>query len=285
MKLHLRIPITRLATLSTALGAAASLQAYPPAPHHVIEGVIRDPYGHPLSSTSARVLFETTTGRILETRLRPHMGQGLNYRLTLPMDAGITPELYRPTALQPLVPFRIQVRIGATTYLPLEMRANFARLGQPAQRTRLDLNLGEDTDGDGLPDAWEYALIQQLGGQLTLRDIRPEDDLDGDGLSNLQEYLAGTYAYDRNHALYLDLVEVQPGQAILEFTVVTGRTYQILMGEDLRGWSPVPFRIVGSPAVPMLEYRATDIRRLRVQVDVPPSTDPTPPRFFRLKVL
>ena len=30
-------------------------------------------------------------------------------------------------------------------------------LGKPSETTRLDLTLGEDSDGDGLPDAWERA--------------------------------------------------------------------------------------------------------------------------------
>ncbi|MCX7867153.1 MAG: hypothetical protein N2438_08505 [Limisphaera sp.] len=267
------------------LALAGVSHAYPPAPHHIIEGVIRDPYGVPLSAPSARILFETATGRVVETRLRPEMGRGLNYTLTLPLDAGVTPELYRPSALQPLVPFRIRVRIGSTTYLPIEMRANLATLGQPAQRTRLDLTLGEDRDGDGLPDMWEYALIQQLGGGQTLQDIRPGDDLDRDGLSNLQEYLAGTYAFDPGHALLLDLREVQAGQAILEFTAVTGRTYQILVGHDLQTWSVVPFKVAGSTEAPATEYRANDIRLLRVQVSLPDAGSNAPPRFFRLKVL
>lgn len=269
----------------SGLALAGVSGAYPPAPHHIIEGVIRDPYGVPLSTPSARILFETVTGRVIEARLRPEMGRGLNYTLTLPLDAGVTPELYRSNALQPLMPFRIRVRIGSTTYLPVEMRANLATLGQPAQRTRLDLTLGEDSDGDGLPDSWEYALIQQLGGGKTLQEIRPDDDLDGDGLSNLQEYLAGTYAFDPGHALLLELHEVQPGQAILEFTAITGRTYQILAGHDLQTWSAVPFQVVGAPDAPAMEYRATEIRLLRVRVSLPNTSSNAPPRFFRLKVL
>ena len=38
-----------------------------------------------------------------------------------------------------------------------------------------------DSDGDGLPDPWEWALINASGGLLpSLADVRPEDDFDHD---------------------------------------------------------------------------------------------------------
>jgi hypothetical protein len=264
--------------------AGPRLCAYPPAPHHIVEGVVRDAYGHPLNLPSARILLETVSGKTVTGRVTPEMGRGLNYALTIPMDAGVTAEEYRPTALQPWVPFRLKVQIGNLTYLPIEMTANYATLGLPAQRTRLDLTLGEDSDGDGLPDAWELALAQQLGGRLTLAQVRPEDDLDGDGLTNLQEYLAGTYAYDRAHSILLNLVALQPGRATLEFTVARGRTYTVLAGSDLTEWSPVPFQIAGVSDGPVREYRAQDVRLLRVEVAVPDEEPAASRRFFKLRI-
>jgi hypothetical protein len=42
-----------------------------------------------------------------------------------------------------------------------------------------------DTDGNGLPDRWEWEQFGQSG-------VDPATDSDGDGLTNLQEYLAGS---------------------------------------------------------------------------------------------
>lgn len=53
-----------------------------------------------------------------------------------------------------------------------------------------------DTDADGLPDAWEQAILDFLGDEtLTIADIDPQGDVDGDGISNLDEYLAGLNPY------------------------------------------------------------------------------------------
>lgn len=257
--------------------------AFPPAPHHVIEGVVRDAFGNPLTSTAARIILETPSGAQLPGDVDPNQGEGLNYRVTIPMDAGLTADSYRPTALQPLVPFKLKVRIGTVTYLPLEMTANYANLGQPAQRTRLDLTLGEDADGDGLPDAWERALMQVLGGDRSLADIRPGDDVDGDGLTNLQEYLAGTYAYDPEAGIALELVQTDGVAATLEFTVVSGRTYRLFAGDDVHSWEPVAFTVTGPDAGPALEYHATEVKLLRVSVPSPGGAQ-SAGRFFKLQV-
>lgn len=273
-------PHVRLIVLLLAFGIGEA-RAYPPAPHHVVFGLIRDELGRPLNSTRAEVLFEAGSGTLVSTRINPVLGGGVNYSLTLPMDAGLTMDLYRPTALRPFVPFLIRVRIGTAQYVPIEMTGDYATLGLPGGRTRLDLTLGEDADGDGLPDAWERALIAQLGGGLTLADIRPDDDLDGDGLSNRMEYLAGTHAYDGEHTLSLTVAEAAEGRVTLEFLALAGRTYAIEIGDSLGEWRPGRFREGGSTAQ-VGEYVATDLRTVRVQVELPSAEEGA--HFFRLRV-
>jgi hypothetical protein len=258
-----------------ACALSSTALAFPPSPHHTIYGVVRNEMGEPISTDDATVILETVTGVQLATKVCPSPALGTNYRLRVPMDAGLTPDNYRPTALRPNVSFRMKVLIGGVTYLPIETRANYANLGKPALSTRLDLTLGEDSDGDGLPDAWERALSDMLGGALRLDDIRPGDDSDGDGLTNLQEYLAGTYAFDPQDGFRLDIAGTVDGRPVLEFMAIRGRTYTLFGSADLKTWVPVAFRLSNdAPATaPRTSYHAADVRIVRIEAVLAPDQD------------
>jgi hypothetical protein len=258
---------------------ASSLAAFPPAPHHIVHGTVRDELGTPLAAGSATVLFQASSGVTLTTGIVVGTEPGVNYSLAIPMDAGVTEDLYKATALKPTVPFTLRVRIGGVNYLPIQMQGQFAALGQPGGKTRLDLTLGADTDGDGLPDAWERALIAALGGGLTLADIRPDGDDDGDGLSNLQEYLAGTYAFDREDGFSLTIERLEVDRPVLKFLAIRGRTYQIQASTDLKTWVPVSFQPVGQATAPGTVLHASDTRLREVRA-TPPSGEG--PAFYRL---
>lgn len=285
-------PLRSARSLVTRYSAAAALAllaplvacAFPPAPNHTIYGVVRDEMGDPIVVTNAVVILETATGVQVKTTVVPGMAPGMNYRLRVPMDAGLTSDNYKPTALRPLVSFTIKVKIGQTTYLPMELHGAFASLGAPAKTTHLDLTLGEDSDGDGLPDAWERALIDRMGGKLTLADIKPGADSDGDGLTNLQEYLAGTYAFDPLDGLPLTMAGMNQGRPQMDFMAIRGRSYGILTSNDMQNWTPVDFRVVdgGADDSVMRTYTAVDVRVVRAEV-VSPDGQPVSERaFFKL---
>lgn len=272
-----RISELGLLLFSAALILGSSVAvAYPPAPHHLIYGSVRDEMGNPLVATNAEVILETLSGVHLKAPVMPGLQPGANYRLPVPMDAGLTSDAYKPTALRPTLPFRMKVKIGAVTYLPIQMTGACVNLGQAAESTRLDLTLGEDSDGDGLPDAWERAL---LSGNSSLQDITPDGDADQDGLSNLQEYLAGTYAFDAKDGLRLDIV-VDNGRPVIEFLSIAGRTYSLHASGDLQNWAPIPFRVAdeGPQAPARGYYQASDVRRVRLEAA--PADGHTPDLLF-----
>ncbi|MFN0066776.1 MAG: lamin tail domain-containing protein, partial [Limisphaerales bacterium] len=85
---------------------------------------------------------------------------------------------------------------------------------------------GTDSDGDGMPDAWELANF--------LDRLNPADaaeDPDGDGMLNLAEHLAGTDPRDAGSALRLAVRD----DGALEFTARPGRAYVVEAGAALDG--------------------------------------------------
>src|SRR4051812_13307252 len=87
---------------------ACNAYAFPPAPHHIIFGMVRDEYGQPITSPDAQVILETVTGVQIKGSVVPGLSAGANYRLVIPMDAGIASDAYQPTAMKPTAPFRIK---------------------------------------------------------------------------------------------------------------------------------------------------------------------------------
>ena len=75
------------------------------------------------------------------------------------------------------------------------------------------------TDDDGLPDAWEWQVVDAspFDAFRTPADVHPQDDFDGDGKTNLEEFQQGT---DPTGPGYVDLDEdgypdiKEPGQLL-----------------------------------------------------------------------
>lgn len=85
-----------------------------------------------------------------------------------------------------------------------------------------------DSDGDGLPDAWEM----QYFGTLS---YGPNDDPDHDGLNNYQEYIAGTNPNDANSVLKVTGMDASNGQVHLTWNSVAGKTYTIYSASQVDG--------------------------------------------------
>ena len=136
------------------------------------------------------------------------------------------------------------------------------------------VTLPSDLDGDGLPDAWEYTIVDANASDSIqgISDVRPNDDFDRDGATNLEEYVAGADPTDPGSVLQLSVGRLPAtGDVIIRWPVVPGRDYEVHSCDDLAGarWTVLPpsYVISGSEA----EF-------------VDSAAPPAGPRFYRLLV-
>ncbi len=124
----------------------------------------------------------------------------------------------------------------------------------------------QDSDGDGIPDAWE-----NLYGLDPFNALDAALDSDGDGLSNLAEYELGTNPRDPQSGLRFTAIALAPSgtNLVLSFTAVANQTYSIESSDSLGGnsWQSVE------------DIASAPTNRL-MQISVPMSS---PMRFYRLR--
>ena len=271
--------------MAAVMASQMAVVAFPPAPHHLVFGMVRDQLGNPIQDTKTSVIMSLGNSNVLSTLVSPGLSPGENFELEVPMDSGITSDLYQPTALLPAAPFRLRVLIGGVAYVPIEMKGNLAMIGVPGEKTRLDLTLGTSSDNDGLPDAWKRAVIQRLRLNISTSAIHPNDLFPGSGLTYYQVYVAGTYYMSPTTGFRLNISGMREGAAQLRFTGVIGRSYTIQASSGLNQWSPVKFTIPAQPGSTGLLDSYTASTTSMVQVEIP---QPSPPgdnwQFYRLIV-
>ncbi|WP_353566103.1 hypothetical protein [Haloferula sargassicola] len=178
-----------------------------------------------------------------------------NYQIRLRMDmlrSGT--RTYNALANSTGTSFTLGVVLHDVVHYPIEMTASPHAVGGPGERVRLDLTLGIDSDGDGIPDAWEqsqlYAggfLPDENGWDLSL--IGRNGDFDHDGVSNWDEYIAGTYATDPTDYLTLQITARFPHSVRLGFYGIHGKTYSLEVSSDLQTWLPADLYL-SNPADP-----------------------------------
>lgn len=256
-------------------------QAFPPAPNALIYGMVKDQYGTPLTA-GAHVLLQAPGGVQVVGAVQPGLAVGVNYSVSVAMDAGTAGALYSANVVVPGTAYRLSVVTGTTTNLPLEMAATRPQMGLPASLSRQDLTLGVDANGDGIPDAWEEVFLSELGVSLALAQIDPNADYGRDGRTLRQEYLLGNYPFNPGDHFQVQLVSQNAGSAVLAFTTMTGRAYSAVGSSDLQTWTPLAFTIPATGPAVLSYYTATTIQPLQIQT-VPPTNGPTP-LFFRLQL-
>jgi hypothetical protein len=264
--------------------SALALQAFPPAPYYTLYGVIRDQVGQTLTAEGAELILLKEGAEVGRAAITNHQIDQ-NYELRISIDANLSgTTIYSEQALPAQGLFSLVVEMNGSLFYPIEVAGDLTA-GVGGERVQLDLTLGEDLDGDGLPDIWEQWQLYQAGlypqnGNWQINLITRDGDFDGDGSSNYLEYLAGTFAGDATERFELQIKQKTPTSVRFEFYAITGKTYTIERSGDLTTWARVPFT-VDAPGVGEPSYRATDVG-LRSAYTLP--TGGTTKEFYRLSV-
>jgi hypothetical protein len=137
--------------------------------------------------------------------------------------------------------------------------------GHSGDASAIEVAAGADSDGDGLPDAWEQQFFGSDSAQAA-------EDSDADGLSNLQEYHSGTNPVDAASLPHITGVEMTPAGLRVSFSAVPARRYQIERCDDLLSgeWRPIAEPATASGAVGQI---------------IDPSGHGARQHFYRIRVL
>jgi hypothetical protein len=89
-----------------------------------------------------------------------------------------------------------------------------------------------DTDGDALPDWWEWDYYASRTAAA------PGGDNDGDSSTNAAEYVAGTDPWNPTSRLVMTELVLNVNTVRVSWTSVEGRQYQLMTSSDLTNWFP-----------------------------------------------
>ncbi len=267
------------------VGAGAPRSAaFPPAPYYTLFGVVRDQVGTTLQVEGAEIVLLRDNVEIGRAPVAKAVTIDHNYELDIRIDQSrASTRTYSNKAVSAAGVFSLVVEMNGQRFYPIEV-AGTLRTGQGGERVRLDLNLGADTDGDGLPDAWEEWQLHQAGRTpgtpgWNLALITRDGDFDGDGTSNYLEYVAGTFAGDATERFELRITGKTAGHVAFEFFAIVGKVYGIEQSADLQTWTPAAFALTpGGPT--SLLHRAPAIAFQPAYI----ATTPGASRFYRITV-
>ena len=238
-RLASRAPVLLAALLLTAATATAGV----PRPMLLYYGQACDRFGQVYKS-GADIFLLRGTQEVARTTIAGAIAPGVNFRLSVPYDSD-------PTDAANYVSYAVDAGDILTVWVSDSAGTRQVEsctvppVGAPGEAVALRIIAGEDTDSDGMSDAWERAN--------GLDPTDPSDataDLDGDGQSNLAEYLSGTLPWLASDRFGTTALTITPGgMYALTFPTAYGKLYTVQTAPlelDENGgfaWTPCPFAL------------------------------------------
>jgi hypothetical protein len=238
-----------------------------------------DRYGQVYKS-GADIFLLRGTQEVARTTIAGAIAPGVNFRLSVPYDSD-------PTDAANYVPYAVDAGDILTVWVTDSAGTRQVEsctvppVGAPGEAVALRIVAGEDSDSDGMSDAWERA------NGLDPTDPADADiDLDEDGQTNLAEYLSGTLPWLGSDRFGTSALTTTPsGMYALTFPTAYGKLYTVQTAPlelDENGgfaWTPCPFALedataptqtriqgTGSPATIYLDTASlTALWRLSIQ--------------------
>jgi hypothetical protein len=264
--------------IASSLGEAL---AFPPAPYYSIYGNVRDEHGQLIPANGSTVVFFYKAAEHSRHSITSLGLSDYNYEIRMKMDMNQSgTSVYDSLAVNSGVAYTLASDIGGVLHYPIEISTP-PTVGDPADRRRLDLTLGVDSDKDGLPDAWEQAQHFNAGLPTTnLSLISSGGDFDKDGISDRQEYISGTYATDAADFFFLRIVSLTDQDTVVDFYGITSKTYSIEASSDMVSWAPVDFSMQAGGSK-ISSHVATDVGVVRAYI---PTSIAAKKVFYRVKI-
>ena len=142
-------------------------------------------------------------------------------------------------------PIQLTVLIGRVSYSGL-LKPGEDAVGAPGSAVHLRILLAEDTNGNGIADSYEEAMLDEMWYHGIAGDTYdPEADYDGDGFSNRKEYFLGTDGFDPNDYFRATKIggDASGDLFAIDFEANAGRTYAVKESPDLKAWKTAAFRL------------------------------------------